>query len=127
MKDTKENISKTFVMHLCDEMFDAVAMGTKVVETRLYDEKRQLIGIGDYIEFVKESDKSQRVKRRVADMVIGKSFEEVFSSVLLRFTPKQLGSPDEFSLKSMVDAMYRYYGRDRELQYGVISFIIDGI
>ena len=29
MKDTKENISKTFVMHLCDEMFDAVAMGTK--------------------------------------------------------------------------------------------------
>ncbi len=112
MKDTKENISKTFVMHLCDEMFDAVAMGTKVVETRLYDEKRQLIGIGDYIEFVKESDKSQRVKRRVADMVIGKSFEEVFSSVLLRFTPKQLGSPDEFSLKSMVDAMYRYYGRD---------------
>lgn len=127
MKDTKENISKTFVMHLCDEMFDAVAMGTKVVETRLYDEKRQLIGIGDNIKFVKESDKSQRVKRRVADMVIGKSFEEVFSSVLLRFTPKQLGFPDEFSLKSMVDAMYRYYGRDRELQYGVISFVIDGL
>jgi len=60
-------------------------------------------------------------------MVIGKSFEEVFSSVLLRFTPKQLGSPDEFSLKSMVDAMYRYYGRDRELQHGVISFVIDSI
>ncbi|MDE6474677.1 MAG: ASCH domain-containing protein [Clostridia bacterium] len=125
MKDTKEDMSKTFVMHLSDDMFDAIAAGTKVVETRLFDEKRKLVGVDDYIEFVKESNKSQRVIRRVVERVIGKSFEEVFGIILLRFSPKQLGSPDDSSLNSMVKAMYKYYDRDKELQHGVISFIID--
>lgn len=124
MKDTKENSTRTFVMHLSDDMFDAINAGTKVVETRLFDEKRQLVGIGDYIEFVKESDKSQRVKKRVEDRVIGKSFEEVFSRILLKFSPRQLGSPDNSSLESMVNSMYFYYDKEKEMQHGVIAFII---
>ncbi|MDE6211387.1 MAG: hypothetical protein K2G42_05400 [Clostridia bacterium] len=118
-------MTKTHVMHLSDDMFDAIKAETKIIETRLFDEKRQRIAIGDSIEFVKESDKSQRVKRGVVERVIGKSFEEVFGIILLRFTPEQLGFSNEFSLKSLVDAMYRYYDRDKELQHGVISFIID--
>ena len=115
---------QTRVMHLSDDMFDAIKAGTKIIETRLFDEKRQLIAIGDCLEFVKESDKSQRVQRLVADRVVGKSFEEVFSRILTVFSPKQLGLPDESSLKSMVEAMYKYYDIEKERQYGVVCFVL---
>ena len=132
----KESLTETFVMHLSDDMFEKIKAGTKTVETRLFDEKRQLVDIGDYILFVKESDKTQRVKRRVADMEVGRTFKEVFGATKyeyvdgnsvkqLRFTPKMLGFDDCSTIEAMAEKMYDYYQEEQEKKHGVVSFILE--
>lgn len=38
-------------MKLSQEPFDKIASGEKIIESRLFDEKRRLIKVGDEIEF----------------------------------------------------------------------------
>ncbi len=131
----KETLTETFVMRLSDAMFELVKAGTKTVEIRLFDEKRKLIDIGDYIEFRKVSDESQRVKRRVADLNIWETFEELFEvekylgdrkwEKKLRYPPEQVGSPANATAKEMAEAMYKYYDRAQVEKYGVIAFILE--
>ena len=47
---------KTHEMNLQPKYFDFIKDGTKRIELRLYDEKRQLIRLGDIIEFTKSDD-----------------------------------------------------------------------
>ena len=129
----KESLVETFVMHLSDDMFEQVKAGAKTVETRLFDEKRQLVDIGDYFIFVKESDETQRVKRRVVDMEVGRTFKSVFGAAKYvdgkrvddtRFTPKMLGFADGSSIESMAEQMYKYYSKEQEKKHGVVSFVL---
>lgn len=130
----KETLTETFVMHLADDMFEAVKAGTKTVEIRLFDDKRKLVDIGDYIEFRKLSNPKERVTRRVADLNIFSTFEELFKSeryengkrvVKLRYTPAQVGAPEGATVKSLVDGMYKYYDKAQEKKYGVIAFVLE--
>lgn len=130
----KESLAEIFVMHLADDMFEKVKAGTKTIEMRLFDDKRKLVDIGDYIEFRKLSDKNERVIRRVADLQPYESFKDAFERVYyenkkriegLRFTPEQLGSPADSDLKSLVDGMYKYYDKAQEKEHGVIAFTLE--
>ena len=133
----KETLTETFVMRLSDAMFELVKAGTKTVEIRLFDEKRKLIDIGDYIEFCKVNDESQRVKRRVADLYIFETFEELFEveeylgdrkwAKKLRYTPEQVGSPADATAGEMVAAMYKYYDKAQVEKYGVMAFILEEV
>ena len=129
----KESLIDTFVMRLDDDMFELVKAGTKTVETRLFDEKRQCVDIGDYIKFVKKSDETQYVKRRVADMEFGRTFKEAFSEPKfmggkfvdeLRFTPKELGFADGMTANEMAQEMRKYYNSEQEKKHGVVCFIL---
>lgn len=130
----KESIAETFVMHLAAEPFEKVKAGTKTVEIRLFDDKRNEVDIGDYIEFIKSGDENERVIRRVADVEIWQSFENAFSRACyenkkrvecLRYTPEQLGSPAGSDLKSLVGGMYKYYNKAEERKHGVIAFTLE--
>ncbi len=46
-------------MSLASEPFEQIASGSKTIELRLYDEKRQKIKTGDLIEFTDLSDHRQ--------------------------------------------------------------------
>lgn len=131
----RDSLTEIFVMHLADDMFDKVKAGEKTVEIRLFDDKRKLVDIGDYIEFRKSSDESETVRRRVSDLDIRQTFGEMFLndrylgdmkwSKTLRFTPKQLGAPDDATESSLVEAMYRFYDKSQEEEYGVIAFTLE--
>lgn len=131
----KETLTETFVMHLSDDMFEEVSAGRKTVEIRLFDDKRKLIDIGDYIEFRKASDENARVKRRVADLDIFENFEELFEveeylgdrkwAKKLRYTPGQVGSPANATAEEMAAAMYKYYDKAQVEKYGVMAFILE--
>lgn len=130
----KESLTETFEMHLADDMFDAVKTGRKTVEIRLFDEKRKKVDVGDYIEFIRQSDDSDRVKMRVADLDIWETFEKAFSCIdyvkkkrieRLQYTPAQLGAPENATLKSLVDGMYKYYKKEEEKEHGVIAFTLE--
>ena len=133
---SKETLTETFVMPLNDDMFEAVKAGTKTVEIRLFDDKRKLVDIGDYIEFVKSGDENARVIRRVADLDIFETFEELFEveeylgdrkwAKRLRYTPEQVGSPANATAEEMTAAMYKFYDEAQVKKYGVTAFILDG-
>ena len=131
----RETLTETFVMHLSDEMFAEVKSGRKNVEIRLFDDKRKLGDLRDYIEVRQASDNCDRVKRRVADLDIWETFEELFeveeylgngkAVKKLRYTPEQVGSPANATAEEMTAAMYRYYDRAQVEKYGVMAFILE--
>ena len=126
----KENLADTFVMHLSEEMFLAMKEGTKTVEVRLFDDKRKLVDIGDYIEF---HNNNVYIKMRVLDIRIEHTFKELFErSIDLRntslyYAPKQLGFSEESSIDELVKEMYKRYTKEQEEKYGVIAFTLEQI
>lgn len=131
----KDSLSEIFKMHLTGYMFQAVNAGTKTVEARLFDEKRKLVDIGDYIEFINADDESQSVLRRVTGIEIDESFVDLFSHWAVdgngkwkecaRYSPEALGSPAGSGVKAMAKAMRKYYTAAQEKKYGVIVFNLE--
>ena len=57
-------------MKLQEDPFERIKNGTKTVEFRLYDEKRQTIQIGDEIEFSKLPELQEKLLVKVIDLYI---------------------------------------------------------
>lgn len=127
----KEMLAEVLVMHLNDDMFEAVKAGTKTVEIRLFDEKRKHVDIGDYIDFRKASDETQHVLRKVTNIDLAETFERMFlknyyaDDKVLRYTPVALGSPEGTDCQSLVEGMYKIYTKEQEKKCGVISIELE--
>ena len=63
-------------MNLQPKYFDFIKDGTKRIELRLYDEKRQSIQLGDIIEFAKSDD--EKFKAEVVGLLRYNSFADLF-------------------------------------------------
>lgn len=68
-------------MKLQEDPFERIKNGTKTVEFRLYDEKRQTIQIGDEIEFSKLPELQEKLLVKVIDLYKEESFEKLFKKV----------------------------------------------
>lgn len=105
-------------MKLKSEPFCKIKSGSKTIELRLNDEKRQQVQVGDFIEFTQIDDASQRLTVRVTALHHFNSFAELYAAL-----PKEkLGyAPDETSVPDHMDA---YYPRDKQEKYGVLGIEI---
>ena len=56
-------------MRLHPEPFDKIKNGTKTIEMRLYDEKRQLLKVGDLIEFTNRAN-SEKILTEVTNLYV---------------------------------------------------------
>ena len=65
-------------MKLQPEYFNFILNGTKRIEIRLNDEKRQNIKLGDKIKFLKEPDLNESFEAQVIGLLRYNSFEEMF-------------------------------------------------
>ena len=63
-------------MSLQPKYFDFIKDGTKRIELRLYDKKRQSIQLGDIIEFAKSDD--EKFKAEVVGLLRYNSFADLF-------------------------------------------------
>ena len=54
----------TYQMKLAINPFEKIENGQKIIEARIYDEKRSHINIGDEIEFVYNEDQSKKYQLR---------------------------------------------------------------
>lgn len=105
-------------MKLAKEPFDKIANGQKTIESRLFDEKRRLINIGDEIEFVQNDDSTKTVKTRVLTLYCHASFAELFSN----FPPENFGgSSKEF----LIDEISQFYPKEDQEKYGVVGIKIE--
>ncbi len=100
-------------MRLHPEPFAKILAGTQVIESRLNDEKRQEIKVGDHIVFALRPDFVEKVEAEVVELIHAPTFRDLFASRPLA----------EFGVASLDDAesMYEYYSKEDEAKYGVLG------
>ena len=100
-------------MKLQSSPFEKIKNGTKTIEIRLNDEKRQLLKVGDSIEFSLMTDPTQTIKIEVVGLEKFPTFKEMFAA----YPVEEYGSEnqDEWEL------MYKYYSPEEEAKYGVLA------
>lgn len=95
--------------------FEKIKNGSKTVELRLYDEKRQEVQVGDFIEFTCLDKPKQKIQTRVTALHKFTSFAELYNSL-----PKEkLGY--KFTDTSDPNHMDEYYSREDQEKYGVLG------
>lgn len=107
-------------MKLNKEPFENIQAGTKTIELRLNDEKRQLLNVGDVIEFTNiETKEKQSVE--VDNLFYYDSFEELYK----HFDKVSLGY-DANEVANYKD-MEQYYPQEEQKKYGVVGIKIKKI
>ena len=101
-------------MKLNKDPFNRMKNGSKTIEFRLFDEKRQLIKIGDQIEFSKLPDLQEKLLVDVTELYREDTFENLFRKLYT----------DEEEIKRKTKAMYQIYSPEKEQQYGVLGIRI---
>lgn len=101
-------------MKLNESPFERIKNGTKTVEFRLFDEKRQQIKNGDQIEFSKLPDLQEKLLVDVIELYRENTFENLFR--------KLYANEDEINRKTK--SMYQYYPPEKEKEYGVLGIKI---
>ena len=101
-------------MKLKESPFEEIKNGTKTIEFRLYDEKRQKVKVGDQIEFSKLPDLQEKILVEVVELCRENTFEKLFRKLY----------SDEEEIKRKTKLMYKYYSSEKEKQYGVVGIKI---
>ena len=104
-------------MKLNENPFERIKNGTKTIEFRLYDEKRQQIKVGDKIEFLKLPDLQEKLLVDVIKLYREDSFENLFRKLY----------KDEDEINRKTKSMYKYYSPEKEKEYGVLGIEIKKI
>lgn len=104
-------------MKLATEPYNNIASGKKVIESRLYDEKRQQINIGDHIIFSENDKPENSVTTVVTGLLRYLTFKELFADN----DPSLFG---ESSREYLQNQIKEFYSDDDEAKYGVIGIQI---
>ncbi len=110
----------THYMNLASVPFEQIKSGTKIIELRLYDEKRQTISDGDTFIFTNLADNRQ-ITVRVIRLHIFDTFIELYRNLPLSkcgYTEQELdtASPDD---------MLAYYPKEKQERYKVVGIEIE--
>ncbi|MGN0561005.1 MAG: ASCH domain-containing protein [Candidatus Fimenecus sp.] len=108
------------IMQLRPSPFNMIKSGTKSIELRLYDEKRQKIKIGDTICFY-NTENSEQLTVIVKDLFIYESFEELYKNLPLN----ECGYTASDISNAKPEDMLQYYPIDKQKQYGVVGIQVE--
>lgn len=100
--------------------YNFILKGTKRIELRLYDEKRQNIKLGDTIKFLKEPDLNESFDTKVVGLLRYNSFEELISDFDITILADISMSKDE-----LLNELEKFYPKDKQEKYGVLGIRID--
>lgn len=104
-------------MKLYQEPFDKIKNGTKTIEIRLNDEKRQLLNVGDIISFTNTLT-GEAIDAEIIALHKFENFEQLYNS----FDKESLGySKDE---KASAKDMLEYYSKENIEKYGTLGIEI---
>lgn len=104
-------------MKLNPAPFEMIKSGQKTIELRLYDEKRQLIKIGDEIIFTNTATE-ETIHTQVLNLHRFDSFAELYKSLSLLkcgYTSENVGSATPADME-------QYYSFEEQEKYGVVGF-----
>ena len=104
-------------MRLNNEPFLKIKNGTKIIEMRLYDNKRRLIKENDIIQFSNRST-GEKINTQVIKLHTFNSFEELykhFDKIKLGYSEEEIVDPDDMNI---------YYSKEEQDSYGVVGIEI---
>ncbi len=109
-------------MKLQPEYYDFILHGTKKIEIRLYDEKRQKIKLGDTIKFLKEPNLDESFNAKVVGLLRYNSFEEMFED----FDISDLAD-NSMTKEDLINVLEQFYTPEKQKEYGVLGIRIEVI
>lgn len=101
-------------LQLNAEPYNAIISGKKTIESRLYDEKRRLIKIGDHITFINKDDPRKFIEVKVTQLHKHRSFEEMFNA----HDVQKFGRENAVLLVNQIN---QFYTREQQDIYGVLG------
>ena len=107
-------------MKLQPEYYNFILNGTKRIEIRLYDEKRQGIMLGDTIKFLKEPELSETFNAKVIGLLRYNSFEEMFKDFDISIL-----SDKSMTKEELIKVLEQFYTKEKQEQYGVLGIRIE--
>ena len=104
-------------MNLQPKYFDFIKDGTKRIELRLYDEKRQSIQIGDIIEFAKSDD--EKFKAEIVGLLRYNSFADLFEDFDISIL-----ADASMTKQELLEVLGEFYSEEKQAEFGVIGIRI---
>lgn len=106
-----------YKMKLNDGSFELIKDGTKTIEMRLNDEKRQLLNVNDLIEFTNITTQ-EKILVKIENLFKYDNFEELYN----HFDKISLG----YNKNDIADYkdMEKYYSKEEQDKYGVVGIKI---
>ena len=105
-------------MRLHNGPFERIKSGTKTIEMRLNDEKRQLIKVGDFIKFI-----NRITEEELTTLVKGLYYYESFDELYKHFDKISIGYNEDDDADP--NDMSQYYSNEDIENYGVVGIEIE--
>ena len=105
-----------YTMKLQPKYYDYILYGTKRIELRLFDEKRQMIKIGDTIKFLKEPDLIESFEVKVIDLLRYNTFKELIDDYDISIL-----SDKSMTKEELLNVLEEFYPIDKQREYGVLG------
>ena len=102
--------------------YEYILNGTKDIEIRLYDEKRQKINIGDIIIFKKEPELNESFKVKVVGLLRYENFDSLFND----FTIDRLADRS-MSKSELLEELEKFYTKEKQKEYEVLGIRIEKV
>lgn len=108
-------------MKLRDEYYDFILNGTKRIEIRLNDEKRQKISLGDKIRFHKDPGALEEFfDTKVIGLLRYNTFEELFKDHDIT-----LLADKSLTKEKLLTVLEEFYPKEEQAKYGVLGIRIE--
>ena len=107
-------------MKLRERYYEYILHGTKRIEIRLNDEKRQKIKIGDKIKFLNESNLNEYFKVKVIGLLRYDSLDN-----LLRDFDCSILADSSISCEDLKKILEEFYTKEKQDEYGILGIRIE--
>lgn len=109
----------TFYSHLNIIPYNLIKSGKKIIESRINDEKRQLMQVGDTLFFILMGNDNEIIKTKIVNLHKFASFKELFAhfdKTLLGYAENEVADSKD---------MEQYYSKEEQEKYGVVGIEIE--
>ena len=108
---------KQHTMKLAAGPFGKIKSGKKIIESRLYDEKRQTIAVGDLIEFALNDEQKEKIVTQVEAIYRCTTFAGLIS----QHEPALFGGQNA---TEVLEEVQQFYSQEDQEKFGVIGIRI---
>lgn len=109
----------TFELRLNKRPFESIKKGTKTIEMRLLDEKRQQYQVGDVLIFKKRPEEIETLIAKIINLHKVSSFKDLydkFNKINLGYEENEIANPED---------MQEFYPIEEQEKYGVVGIEIE--